>query len=98
VSDFLYADGQNALDEANRVAKKNNEKMERYNYCAYEALEVNPFGKELLKFWHEQYICKINGPAEPNLTYHSAQTDFVRLIHGMVASHKELITTKGETS
>ena len=75
--------------------KENATKLhQRLNYCAYEAFAVNPFGKELLEFWHNHYICKMLGPGETNLPYHTAQTDFVRLIHGMITEHKLL--TSGE--
>ena len=91
----VFGDHDMALERANEEGKKYQAKLERLNFLAYEIFELNPFGKELLKEWHEYYICKLMGPERSGLEYHTAQTDFVRMIHGMVASHHNLIN-KGD--
>ena len=68
--------------------KQNKEKMERLNYCAYEALDQNPFGKE----WMEAIKLRLYSPIGTRnleeMQYIVSQNDFVRMILGQIEEHK----------
>ena len=80
-----------ALRASEKYKKELQKKLERMNFLAYTALYENEFGKELIKEWNEKYICKLDGPGAANLEYHSGQSDFVKMILGMIETHKILI-------
>ena len=85
-----------ALRASDKYKKELKSKLERMNFLAFSAMKENVFGQELLKEWNEKYICKLDGPGAANLEYHSGQADFVRMILGMIESHKILIK-QGDT-
>ena len=69
------------------------EVLDRLNYCAYESLERNEFGKELIESLKMRLFCVI-GINQDNLEYIEGQNDMIRMLLGMIESHKNII--KGE--
>lgn len=70
------------------------EAQDRLNYCAFEALEKNAFGKELMNSLKMRLYAVI-GQNQPNLYYIEGQNDMIRMLLGMIEEHK--LTNSGET-
>ena len=69
-----------------QIKSRHSTYIDRVNKCAYEALEKNEYGKELMSHLTKKLYQQI-GPGN-NSEYYAGQQDMVRSIMGLIEDYK----------
>ena len=76
------------IERAEEIKRQKDSVRSRHAFCAYQALEVNEFGKELMDYWSDWLKSPVGVNDIQTMAYRQGQNDFIRSLLGMIHDHK----------
>ena len=76
------------IDEVLKNKQKNDQIKSRLSFCAYQALEVNEFGVELMENLKLRLFGIVGVQDQQTMAYVEGQHDIIRMLLGMIHEHK----------